>query len=142
VIREHAAVISGSTALYFFMPDSGWHPNDLDIYVADGNWTSFLRTVQSPEGLNWSKTPPSQAAGSDDADNVPGRSIDAARGLRSVRRFYTPNGRRVDVIRSPSNNAITPLRFFWSSAVMNFISPDACFCGFPRATLARRGALK
>ncbi|TFK79344.1 hypothetical protein K466DRAFT_438712, partial [Polyporus arcularius HHB13444] len=127
VLQRHAAIISGSTALYYFMPDISWYPNDLDIYVPDCNWSDADTEYERD-------APPS--------NKLTNRVVNTSTGLRSVRRFYTSSGRRIDVIRSPSNNAITPLRFFWSSAVMNFISPDACFCGFPRATLVRRGALK
>ncbi len=65
-----------------------------------------------------------------------------AKGLRDVRTLYTPSGRRVDVIRSPSNSPITPLRFFWSTAVMNFMTPNAYVCGYPVLTLDRLGILK
>ena len=72
--------------------------------------------------------------------DLPSRSH--TKGLRDVRKFITPTGRRVDVIRSPTGSPITPLRFFWSTLVMNFITPRACVCGYPSATLERVGVLK
>ncbi len=82
---------------------------------------------------------------SDDSGNgsiSPLPPVAVAKGIRDVRTLYTPSGRRVDVIRSPSTSPITPLRFFWSTAVINFITPDAYVCGFPHATLSRLGVLK
>ncbi len=80
--------------------------------------------------------------GSDSGRTSPLPPSAVTKGLRDVRTLYTPSGRRVDVIRSPSTTPITPLRFFWSTAVINFVTPDAYVCGFPHATLSRLGVLK
>ncbi|RDX53626.1 hypothetical protein OH76DRAFT_1479427 [Lentinus brumalis] len=69
-------------------------------------------------------------------------SIVYGKGFRGMRTYRTTTGRRVNVISSRSRNPITPLRFFWSSLMMNFIAPDSCFCGFPTATLVHMGTLK
>ncbi len=64
------------------------------------------------------------------------------KGMRSIRTFYGKSNRRIDIICSPSDNPITPLRFFCSSLLMNFLTPDGCVCGFPSATLSRLGVLR
>ncbi len=69
-------------------------------------------------------------------------SIVYGKGFRAMRTYRTTTGRRVNVISSQSRNPITSLRFFWSSLMMNFITPDCCVCGFPSATLLRLGTLK
>ncbi|KAI0712982.1 hypothetical protein C8T65DRAFT_520794, partial [Cerioporus squamosus] len=144
IMREHGAVISGSTALHYFLDDEDWTPNDLDIYVADANWDSFISAIQAPNGLNLKHTESEYVSGDDDDDDdgERERARAAVKGLRAVRRFYTASGKKIDVIRSPSNNSITPLHFFWSTIVMNYLTPDACVCGYPTITFRRFGILK
>ncbi|RDX53639.1 hypothetical protein OH76DRAFT_1307484, partial [Lentinus brumalis] len=138
ILRRHGALISGSTALHFLMPSDTWIPNDLDIYVSDTNFPGLLRDLMDPSGLQLVYA--SDSSGSGTMSPLPPAAI--AKGLRDVRTLYTPSGRRVDVIRSPSTSPITPLRFFWSTTVINFMTPDAYVCGFPHATLSRLGVLK
>ncbi len=191
VIRTHSAIIGGSTALHFFLPDASWAPRTLDIYVPVQKYSSFLSSVADPTGLNWTMSVPIRQLtwAMSDTANAPIRphfehspptstdpdsifaqrqdigpdcdgeegesdlkllarhnqttpSIVPGSGTRRVRAFRTPNNRRVHVICSLSNNPITPLRFYFSSLLMNFLTPDGCVCGFPTATLDRVGVLK
>lgn len=209
ILDKHGAIISGSTALHFFVPDVSWSPDDLDLYVADTDWQPLINDLTDPGGLGFVRyVPPFPAhesracqthaavhasghdTGSSLGDAVHGLHdsgigglplpanadgteseydesndepvLDAAgagapslvsspvlspttsraNGLRSVRKFVTRTGQRVDVIRSPTGSPITPLRFFWSTLVMNFLTPHACVCGYPSATLERIGVLK
>lgn len=66
-------------------------------------------------------------------------SVVHRKGFATMRSFRTPSRRRVNVIASHSTNPITPLRHFWSTLMINFLTPDACVCAFPSATLERRG---
>ncbi len=206
VLRVCGAIISGPTALHFFLPDASWSPCELDIYVPASTYKRFVRAVIHPDGLRWKRalrlghthgvslsTHPdrfnddelggdSQAESDElpihlqplpheDADeehgpdnsrtNSPesetertalhvqlehvmiprGPTVVWGHGFRTSRTFVTPSGLYVNVVSSPSNNPITPLRFFWSSLMMNFITPDACVCGYPSATLLRLGTL-
>ena len=59
-----------------------------------------------------------------------------------IKRFHTPSGKWVDVVHSPSNNPIMPLCFFWSTTIMNFLTPDSGVCGFPSTTFRCMGVLK
>ncbi len=214
LLRAHGAIISGPTALHFFIPGSFRTPRHLDLYLPATTFQSFVRIIAEPTGLNWKYVPrrvakryPTQpyddmndyvseetprhrghiraaaadarlveeADGSDsdlrhgfanessddcvteaspsDTDrselyceleqyNPHRPSIVYGKGFRAMRTFRTTTGRRVNVISSRSRNPITPLRFFWSSLMMNFITPDSCLCGFPSATLVHRGTLK
>ena len=63
-------------------------------------------------------------------------------GFRTMRSFRTRTGRRVNVVCSHTNMSITPLRSFWSTLTMNFLTTRGGTCGFPSATLERVGALK
>ncbi|KAI0723577.1 hypothetical protein C8Q76DRAFT_691966 [Earliella scabrosa] len=132
LLTKHEAVISGSVALQFFLEDETWQPGDLDIYVPDTTFTEFIAAVENPRGLNFSRCDPEDEASHPDGEN----------GIRAVRRYTSATGRKVDVIRSVVHSPVTPLRYFWSTLVTNFISPDSCACGFPHATLSRRGLIK
>lgn len=80
--------------------------------------------------------------GSEDTQMSPLHHVRNSNGFLNVRKFLTPSGLTVDVIRSPSGSPITPLRFFWSTLVMNFLTPQACVCGYPSATLQGVGIMK
>lgn len=69
-------------------------------------------------------------------------SIVYGKGFRTMRSYRTRLDQRVNVICSPSNNPITPLRYFWSTIMGNFVIPDGALCGFPSGTLNGRGVLK
>ncbi len=183
LLRKHNAIISGSTALHYFLPDASWTPKILEIYVPVEKYLDFNACLLDPGGLNWtpcshSATRTSATRGSayvveddsvgksstgtehrfthalhqdeeDESDsrllarhNLMTPSTVAGRGFSNIRCFQTRKNRRVHVICSLSNNPVTPLRFFFSSLLMNFITPDACVCGFPTATLDRVGVLK
>ena len=64
------------------------------------------------------------------------------RGFLRVQSYNTSKGHRINIFSSHSTNPITPLRFAWSSLMINFITPDACVCGCPTATLRRKGAFR
>ena len=58
-----------------------------------------------------------------------------------MRSFRTTTGRRVNVIGSHTNTPITPIRSFWSTLTMNFLTPRGGSCGFPSGTLRRLAAV-
>lgn len=60
-------------------------------------------------------------------------------GISGVRCYCTDTGKRIDVIRSECDNATAPLRYFWSSLLVNFITYRGAVCGFPKHTLSREG---
>ncbi len=220
LLRANGAIISGSTALHFFLPDTSWHPHHLDIYLPANTFKRFIRTVTSSTTFGWVHAPRRRHAlghGStrvtvgqlyEDLDDIhsdeermyeerppprmrvpwnggrtgesdvevtyssphstdeqksgpdsgqedksdtfiqlehysPHRpSVVRGKNFRLLRTLRTPTGRRVNVVRSHANNPISPLRCFWSTLTMNFLTPDGCVCAFPSATLARQGAVK
>ncbi|KAI0708386.1 hypothetical protein C8Q76DRAFT_583424, partial [Earliella scabrosa] len=132
LLTKHEAIISGSVALQFFLEDEKWIPGDLDIYVPDTTFPDFINAVEDPCGLNFTRRPP----------ETDGSHVNGENGIRVVRCYTSATGRKVDVIRSIVHSPVTPLRHFWSTLVTNFIFPDGCACGFPHATMSRRGLIK
>ncbi|RPD52074.1 hypothetical protein L226DRAFT_425045, partial [Lentinus tigrinus ALCF2SS1-7] len=132
LLRRYGGIISGSVALHFLFPDARWEPNDLDLYLPEGQINAFMKAVTDKDGLNFSPFNPKWVLG--DPDELPPNFHwipSSHAGLREVRQLYTPEGRRVDIIAAASSNPVYGLQRFWTSLVKNFLLPDACVCGFP-----------
>lgn len=138
ILRATGAIISGSVALHFLLDDQDWHPRDLDIYVADHQYDDFVELATHQNGLRFVPEPYTPLF----AENAGVPSGYGILGIKEVRRFRTPTRRLVDVVRSPTQNPVTPLHAFWSTVVMNFLTPDGCGCAYPAGTLRRQGFLK
>ena len=52
IMREHRAIISGSAALKFFLPEERWEVGDLDIYVPDSEFDAFQSRVLGDPGVH------------------------------------------------------------------------------------------
>ena len=135
IVRACGAVISGSVALQFFLHDDPWHPSDLDIYLPDRTFDSFVNMVDKDPKVGFQILPNSEQP-------QRGSAALGYQGIRNVYRFRTKTDRFVDVIRSSMNSPVTPLHAFWSTLVMNFVTPDGCVCGFPEGTLNRQGIVR
>ncbi|RDX53624.1 hypothetical protein OH76DRAFT_1308788, partial [Lentinus brumalis] len=144
LLRANGAIISGSTALHFFLPDTSWHPHHLDIYIPANTFKRFMRTVTDHTTFGWVYAPRRRHTLARGSAPLLAAQLyeDLEENFRSLRTLRTPTGRRVNVVRSHANNPISPLRCFWSTLTMNFLTPDGCVCAFPSATLARQGAIK
>lgn len=128
LLTLHGAVVSGSAALAFFAWPAPWSPSDLDVYVGDTLYNAFVLDLEHRFPVTL------------DADMFyqrPGRYT----GIKGVRRYITSSGRRIDVIRSVSPSAVSPLLYFWSSVVVNFITPHGAVCGYPNLTLSNEGIM-
>ena len=131
-MAECGAVISGSVALHFFLDNVEWTPRDMDIYVPDHTYNCFVLMLKD---LGFQTT-------LQDGFAFMSSGRAAVNGIKEVRRYTSPTGRAVDVLRSYSPSPLPPLYFFWSTLLFNFIGPGGCVCGFPRRTLAGEGVLK
>ncbi|KAI1786385.1 hypothetical protein LXA43DRAFT_875209, partial [Ganoderma leucocontextum] len=126
LLRFHDAVLSGSLALALFLSPVGWEPGDLDIYVGDTRYFAFVDDFERlfPVVLEADMSCPHPAT---------------YNGIKRVRRYATASGKRLELIQSRSPNAVSPLLFFWSSVVVNFVTPRGAVCAYPAHTLHRRG---
>lgn len=134
-MRDNGAVVSGSVALHFFTDDAHWQPGDMDIYVPDRRFDTFVECVMSADRLGFrsqSDLPPSAEVALDHAVN----------GIKEVRSFRSRTGMKVDVIRSPVQNPVFPLQFYWTTLLMNMITPDGCLCGYPSRMMIREGVTR
>ncbi|KAI0684412.1 hypothetical protein C8Q76DRAFT_585544, partial [Earliella scabrosa] len=127
------AVISGSAALKFFLPDEKWAASDLDIYVGDHTYEDFVALVTTDVRINFKPYVPAE-----DENGLHTKSvISYGSGMLAVRRFVTPTGRYVDIVRSSLETPLIPLYYFLSTLLVNYISPTHCGCGYPGLTLYR-----
>ena len=132
-LRRHGAVISGSTALYYFLPCDSWRPNDMDLYVSYDEFPAFLRVLEDDPALQFRPLP--LATGCDVPTSL---SLDIA----EIRKMSTPSQQVVDVIRSRRSTPVSPLVQFWTSLLVNFVTPDACVAAFPRMVFNGRGYVR
>ena len=132
-LRRHGAVISGSLALYYFIPCSTWQPNDMDVYVSYDEFPAFLHVLENDPALQFR---PLLSTG----DWAPSSSLSLD--IAEVRKMSTPSARVVDVIRSRRSTPVSPLVQFWTSLLANFVTPDACVASFPRMVFNGKGYIK
>ncbi|RDX51348.1 hypothetical protein OH76DRAFT_1321485, partial [Lentinus brumalis] len=123
ILKTYGAVVSGSVALKFFLPNAEWEPNDLDIYVPESNYEEFINAVTDPDGPDFTISPHRRLW---EATNSSGSAAATE---------------RVDVICGYSDNPILAVNQFWASLVMNFMRSDVAVCGFPDFTLNNIGLL-
>ena len=127
LLDAYDVIVSGSVALAFFSWADTWEPGDMDLYVGVDSYSRFIAALEG-----------SQLAML--AVGVSPRTCSADyRGIKDVRRYVTSTGQHMDVIQSTTNNPAHPLLFFWSSVVVNFLTPRAAVCVFPRSTLSHEG---
>ncbi|PIL23478.1 hypothetical protein GSI_14789 [Ganoderma sinense ZZ0214-1] len=128
LLQSHRAIISGSTALAFFSWTDSWTPGDMDLYVPDSSYERFVYELEHNH-LGWFEA------------NLGSQPHSDYHGIVAVRRYVTPTGERLDVIQSTTSNAANPLLHFWTSAVVNLISPFGAVCAYPNATLDHKALI-
>ncbi|TFK87830.1 hypothetical protein K466DRAFT_441640, partial [Polyporus arcularius HHB13444] len=138
-LRDHDAVISGSVALRFFLPDEAWTPTDIDIYVSDGQFDALRERLKSDPGLGCVERRPEDGSSSS-SSQLP--SLGSEYTVKEVAKFTTPTGRMLDLVRSRDKSAMSPMLEFWSTLPANFITPDAFACLYHKYTLNRQIVLK
>ena len=132
-LRRHGAVISGSMALYYFIPCHSWSPNDMDIYVSYDDFPAFVHALENDPALQFRSLSPV-------GGYVLPTSISSD--VAEIRKLSTPSERMVDVIRSRRSTPVSPLIQFWTSMLVNFVTPDACVSTFPRMVFNGRGYIR
>ncbi|RPD54717.1 hypothetical protein L227DRAFT_615909, partial [Lentinus tigrinus ALCF2SS1-6] len=66
LLRRYGGIISGSVALHFLFPDARWEPNDLELYLPEGQINAFMKAVTDKDGLNFSPFNPKWVLGDPD----------------------------------------------------------------------------
>lgn len=120
-MRRTHSVISGSFALDFALHGTTRPPfavSDLDVYCGVANAITvieYLRRKESYLAVPLAFFPCVQWI--DDYDG----------GIATVVRMLHPRGSKIDIICSSRISALHPLSYFWSTAVMSFLTADG-FC--------------
>ncbi|PIL26250.1 hypothetical protein GSI_12006 [Ganoderma sinense ZZ0214-1] len=129
LLHLHKAIMSGSLAVALFASPTDWTPGDLDVYVGSDAYGPFIVDFERlfPVTLQ---------------SDMTRRPRGTYSGIRRVRRYLTSTGKRIEIIQSRCPNAAEPLRYFWSSLVVNFITPHGAVCAFPTHTLAGKGLVE
>ncbi|KAI6014254.1 hypothetical protein BKA83DRAFT_4036601, partial [Pisolithus microcarpus] len=117
------AVVSGSTALHLLMPELGttWEPTDLDIYLPQHTLIVMQRHLQ--------------AEGYSIITELPVKKCSYNYSHISHVLMVSNGHATVDLVVSRTSTALSPIFQFHSTVVMNFVSADTVFCGYPSLTL-------
>ena len=57
LLLDHGAVVSGSIALHFFLPNETWDPEDMDLYAPHCISDTFFAAISDPFSLNFKLIP-------------------------------------------------------------------------------------
>ena len=57
LMRKTGAVISGSVALQYFLDEERWYPGDMDIYVSDDMYDTFVNDAVADDQLSFRHMP-------------------------------------------------------------------------------------
>ncbi|KIO03638.1 hypothetical protein M404DRAFT_145026, partial [Pisolithus tinctorius Marx 270] len=117
------AVISGSSALHYLLPqrEMTWSPHDLDIYTTEKT-THFLLVGLKLQGY--------QMININTEDEIQNYCLHIIAIFTLVH-----NKHKVDVFISSSTTPISPVFWYHSTALMNFITHNSIFCAYPHLTL-------
>lgn len=123
VLKWTRSVISGSSALQYYLPTLTWTARDLDLYTPSEN-AEFLAAYFKAEGYSqvfrWRDEGLNQVYS--DMEGI-GDVITLKRGAYMV-----------DIVESLTSSAMSCIFRFHSTAVMNFISAQGFFSAYPTLT--------
>lgn len=126
VLDNTESVISGSTALAFFIGPAVFTPTDLDIYTPKGGAHQLQRYLAKEEGYQHI----SVAAGYTSYDDV----------LTVVRMYRSDI--RIDIVESDDSNSSTiPITHFWTPALRNIIGFNRYSSAYPCSIQSRMAAI-
>ena len=128
-LQNRRGIISGSVALLFLLwTSSSWQPGDMDIYIARNEYQPFLTALETTCQVTYQ--PRDHSSPKNDYPSL---------FITNVRRYSTPTGLHIDIIQSASTSPVTPLPNFWTTLVVNFLTPHAAVCAYPHDTLSHHG---
>jgi hypothetical protein len=133
VLASTNTVISGSQALHFMMPpyEHNWGPADMDLYTSMEGYENLIAYMKS---LGYGMVT-NGAAGKQHRDYATEGNFGGIRFVTTMKK----DGRQVDIIVSARTSPISPIFYFHSTIVTNFISAHGIFSAYPRLTEMYRG---
>ncbi|KAH9943752.1 hypothetical protein B0H21DRAFT_695290 [Amylocystis lapponica] len=133
VMRDARAVISGSFALKIIDRQSTFTPNDVNFYVGKSGHGAIVKYLIEEEGYVTTETI--------DVDLAVGCGLyNFCGSIASVTKLQA-RGKNIDVICSTDESPTTPLPYFWTTLVMNFITADSICSAYPAITIRGRGLM-
>ncbi|KAG6913580.1 hypothetical protein DXG01_005815, partial [Tephrocybe rancida] len=149
VLRSTGALSSGSAALLMLNPPN-FSPGDLDLYVGPASATELLTFLKEHYPIQ-DVTPPSPravAAASEALSIIPPYLINVMpadsdyvdlTGIQAVRILC--NGAKKINVMIGKWTALSPIFYFHSTVVMNYISADEVYCAYPDLTMSMRNII-
>ena len=125
MLRETGAIVSGSTALWFFLRTrTAWKPGDMDLITPLATFGTVVDHVMSLPGAAEVYYKP------DDYRLLPGYG---------QRRRVRTNGGYIDIVQSGTASPFTVVSGYWSTHVMNALTADAFWSAYPAHTIKMLG---
>ncbi|KAI0351706.1 hypothetical protein OH77DRAFT_1523837 [Trametes cingulata] len=128
-LTEHRAVVGGLAATKFILRDHTMPSPTLDIYVSNTNYDVLECRLE--EDLDLRMVAVATKADGNDDDFFEDHVI-------RVATFATPTRTRVIKVHTAEGpSALQPIAGAWTSALINWFSPEGFACGYPSLTLRR-----
>lgn len=133
-METHNAIISGSVALAVLFPSPPpFVPGDIDFYVPSTSCVEFTRF------LTTSFAYVQIAMGDVKLEELEAAYYASWDAIKGVRWYEHPSGTKINLIETSSPSAMEAIPRFYTTLLMNVITPDGVGCAYPDLTLERVG---
>lgn len=138
VMAKNGVVVSGGMAVHIL--DGPWyhnpHPGDWDMYIPHDRFDTFTSYVRDRLDYPFEPWRDDEYSYNLDPDHTLDDHSVCVSGICGRRRIVTPLG-TVDMLRSCTESALSPIPRFHSSAVMAYVGPTGFSIAYPLAMHAR-----
>lgn len=129
-MRATESLISGSLALRLVDRTADWKVGDMDLYVPQHHFSSFVAYLLQIEHYDF------------DPDFVGNHHTWYKPGILRVTKLRRPGTKvSIDVICSQTDSAAFPLAHYYGTHVLNYISWDSFCCAYPKMTTVGQALL-
>jgi hypothetical protein len=128
MMKATKSVVSGSTALLFWLGLEAFKPNDLDVFTTASHVNSVCDWFKDVLGCE-------HVSETEEKYKEGGTFVS---GVEKVVRVKN-KGQFVDITVSRGSSALLPLANFWSTALRNFVTADGAYCAYPAQLWTTRG---
>ena len=135
-MEENGVVVSGSQALQFVDRVWGLPSGDWDFYIPHDRFDAFTSYASEVLGRTMEEWAPPEGPSDVEGDPSCGEHPVCVAGVCGRRRIVTPTG-TVDMLRSCTRSALSPIPRFHSTAVMAYVGPTGFSIAYPLAAHER-----
>ncbi|KAF6744639.1 hypothetical protein DFP72DRAFT_1078228 [Ephemerocybe angulata] len=139
IMTKRHAFISGSVALVVLFPGEAFIPGDIDFYVGEEYHDQFVNDVLSSTKYTETPLPSGTTTTVLFRDGYPLENA----GIKSVKWLqHAEKKTKMNIIQIELPEVMAAVFQFYSTLLMNVITPVGVGCGYPRLTMKKAGVLK